>query len=518
MIDQLPRTLSNPSLEAPVSGVAILDLDLSAKNGAQLQHHGLPPIWRNLWQHLCRAGCTVDFLHPGRHAVGRGVQGLPARRFQKLIVHVDNFLPPHLDAALGKLKAAMPDLEILACGYLATVEPAVLLERLPAVDAVVRGPLEATLIPLARALSGRGTLSSFPGYQQRATSNTTSSWETSKRPVIAGEDLGMNNPGSIEGLFPAGVGIVQGSAGCPYQCAFCRTGSFYRAYSRNPYALRPLDSLAQEIGDLAHRGLRHFKLYDNNFLGTPELARRRARDFAAALSTLGRPITFELHCRTDAVTAEVLEPLCEAGLRHLALGLESMAPTQLARFQKRATVEDHHRAVGLVAAFGLLAQGYTILTDPLVTREELAQSLAGLMELSDHILILIHDRMILYRTSPYYLRHRHDLLGAKSLPSSLHTVVDYELRDPWCRAWFPLVQEASQRFKQALLDFQRRELPELSGVGLHRFIKAGTRIRLGLLQRLVACDEPVPNQAEAWLAAAEQRIPSIVPYISEILR
>lgn len=492
-----------------MTGVAVLDLDLSAKNDAQLQEHGLPPAWRALAHRLRRAGVDVSFLNPGRSAVDEGVPRLAGGPFRILLLHLDNFLPPRLAAALGRLKAETPGLGIVACGYLATVEPAALLDRLPAVDAVVRGPLEAVLPGLARTLGEGGDLSRIPNYLPRAAVSEPGGLEY-RKPVIDPGSLGDADPETAAGLFPAGVGILQGSSGCPCRCAFCRTGSFYRAYSRNPYALRAVGDLLREIEHLARQGIRHFKLYDNNFLGTPRLAPRRARELADGLRTLGLPLTFELHCRTDAVSAEVLEPLCSAGLLHLALGIESMAPSQLARFEKGETVEHHRQAARLVAGFGLLAQGYSILTDPLVTRSELAQSLAGLLELSDRILILIHERMILYRTSPYWARHGDALPGARTIPSSLDTVVDYELRDPWCRRWFPLAEEASQRFKRTLAGVLEQRLPRLTGPGLHRFVKAGTRLRLELLQRIVACDEPRPGEVQGWLAEAEGRIPEVL--------
>lgn len=498
---------------APVSrGVAILDLDLSAKNDAQLQAHGLPPTWRALWVELTAEGVEVEILNPGRRAVEAGDLGLRPGRFGTLVLHVDNFLPPLLAEGLERLKRESPGIEVLACGYLATVEPVLLLDRLGAVDAVVRGPLESVLPALSRVLSGEGEVSSLPNYLSRKAGPAAGDYR--KPWLLSGETGDGYLRVSPELLarhgLQGGIGILQGSAGCPCRCAFCRTGSFYRAYSRNPYSLRPIGDLLREIEHLArHCGVRHFKLYDNNFLGTPRLAPRRAAELAAGLRGLDLPLSFELHCRTEAVLPEVLDTLVPAGLRHLAMGIESMSVSQLARFEKGESVEQHRRAAGLVAARGIRAQGYSILADPLVTREELAESLAGLRELADSILILVHERMILYATAPYSARHRGAIRGVVPLPSSLGTVLQYELQDPWCQRYFAQVEEASQRFKRALADFHAERLAGLDGTGLHRFVQAGTRLRLELMQRVVECGTPTLERVERWLADAVDRIPAI---------
>lgn len=480
--------------------LVIVDIDLSAKNDAQLDGHGLPPVWRGLWTRLCQAGREPTFVHLQRGPTLDLVAQLAGRDPALLLLHLDNYLPVGLSDALATLDRAT---RVLACGYLPTVRPSELLDALPTLAGALRGPLEEVLPALAALLASGADPLEAPNAVVRG--RPVASYAAVQGDLGVPDGDGVRAESLRQLSFNGGVGVLQGSMGCPGRCAFCRTSAFHRAFASRPYTVRAVDDVVDEIEHLHRRcGLRHFKFFDANFLGTPVLAPRRAQALAAALRGRGLAITFELHGRSDAISDAVLQALAPVGLRHVAFGVESMSPSQLSRYQKGETVEDHLRATRALAERGLLGQAYTILADPLVTRDELRESLAGLVQINQRALVLIHERMILYRDTPYFAQHGAALRGARPLASSLGTVVDYELSDDWVRGALPVLHEASRAFVSALA--ARERVQPKAGVALHGWVRRATALRLDLLRRIADDDAPAPTRARAWLDEVIARI------------
>lgn len=484
----------------------VLDLEGGAKSDEQHARHGVPPLWRWLWSELADTGTDVVFLELTDRGLRSWTRPLPAT-FDWILVHVDNHVPHQLAAVLQQVRLAMPGCVMAACGYLPTLEPERVLQALPGLSCLLRGPIECVLpqvveivrkdIPLADASNLSWPGSERPSYSPP--SLTAATYDSTRNPL----------PGSLltDTCFQSRVGVVQSSLGCPRTCSFCRSSAFYHRFGARAYAIRSIASVLEEI-EYLHRtcGIDHFKFFDLNFLGTPSLAIRRAREFAEGVGSLPFPITFEFHCRTDAITADVLDVLVPCGLVHLAAGIESMSGSQLARYEKGESIEEHRRAVRLLATRGLMAQGYAILCDPLVTRQELLESLEGLQEISATVLVLIHERMILYRSTPYFDRWG-DRISTRPFSSSLGAVLAYEFADPWLRQNFPLLEAASFRLKAATAS---------PGVGAsltpratYRYARAAASLRLGVLQRMAECEHPCPDTVMEWTDAAAACIPSL---------
>ena len=492
--------------------VAVVDLDLNARNSERVEVYGFPPVWRALANRLGADGIRLRLFDPGLSGVEETVEELRQGRFGIVVLHLDNFLPGFVAPFLDRTKEQIPKVLTLACGYLPTVKPSEVLDRIPSLDGLLRGPLEAALPALAEIAVDEGIPPHLPSFLGRNDTSTGPCVPTRLSLQGLGPQCRQAPGEALEIGLSAGVGNIQASTGCVYRCAFCRTSTFYRAHSLNPYSLRRCDDVVEEIEDLSRRfGVRHFKFCDNNFLGTPKLAARRARELAEGLRERGLSITFELHCRSESLTEEVLDLLCPVGLRHLAIGVESMSPSQLARLEKEETVEDHWHAGRQLAKRGLMAQCYTILADPLASREELAQSLSGLRGLGSLLLVLIHERMTLYEETPYYRRHRKRIRRTRNPPAALGTVVGYHFEDPWLHDHFELLEQASTAFKGTLADDCRKYLGAAGARSLHTFVKEGTLLRLELLSRIVETDRPRPDRIEAWRREMEERIPGLAP-------
>ena len=107
------------------------------------------------------------------------------------------------------------------------------------------------------------------------------------------------------------------SLGCPYRCTFCCINAPFGA---NRYRMRSPAAVAAEI-DLLHDayGVQTFKIVDEMFV----LNECHVRGLCDALIARGRDLNIWAYARVDTVKPHMLPMLRRAGIRWLALGIES---------------------------------------------------------------------------------------------------------------------------------------------------------------------------------------------------
>ncbi len=139
-------------------------------------------------------------------------------------------------------------------------------------------------------------------------------------------------------------GVVLGSRGCPYACAYCASRILSPGFRQAP-AQVVLHSLAQ----LYHQGLRHIAFADDALLVRPETWLWEALDFCAHHGlTMHTPNA--VHVR--ALTPAVCRRLWRGGVRTLRLGLETLDFSH--RLDVKLTLAEWDQAAAAVreAGFG----------------------------------------------------------------------------------------------------------------------------------------------------------------------
>lgn len=109
------------------------------------------------------------------------------------------------------------------------------------------------------------------------------------------------------------------SLGCPYKCVFCCINA---PFGINRYRMRNPDKVVQEVDKLYHcYGVKTFKIIDEMFVLNDKHVSRICEGLAA------KPYAGELniwaYARVDTIRPERLSLLRAAGIRWLALGIES---------------------------------------------------------------------------------------------------------------------------------------------------------------------------------------------------
>lgn len=107
------------------------------------------------------------------------------------------------------------------------------------------------------------------------------------------------------------------SLGCPYKCTFCCINA---PFGVNRYRMRKPEAVAAEI-DLLHNkyGVKTYKIIDEMFV----LNERHVLGLCNLLIERGYDLNIWAYARVDTVKPHMLERLRKAGVRWLALGIES---------------------------------------------------------------------------------------------------------------------------------------------------------------------------------------------------
>ncbi|HEY7335215.1 MAG TPA: radical SAM protein [Bryobacteraceae bacterium] len=205
-----------------------------------------------------------------------------------------------------------PDLPILLGGPHATVLAAEILNRFPQFDAIVRGEAERKILPLLECLPKREFLRA-PGISFRLRGTV---WNTPGDEVI--EDLDAL-PVPAYSRYPIrDLGLrslrVDAGRGCPFQCTFCSTASFFG----RKYRLKSAARLVAEM-DFLNRayGISDFSLTHDLFT----VNRHKVAEFCHAVA--GRGYTWKCSARMDCVSQELLELMGAAGCRSIYYGIEA---------------------------------------------------------------------------------------------------------------------------------------------------------------------------------------------------
>ncbi len=232
-----------------------------------------------------------------------------------------------------ELHALRPETRLILGGPGTTGVDALVLERFPWVDAVVRGEAERTLPELLARWEVGTDLVGVAGVTWRAPDGSARR-EERRAPLADLADLApyarhllpplvdyKRVTGESEGLTPLDSG-----RGCVFDCSFCTIGRFWDRRSR----VLPADRLVQEVLELRDLdGARNAYLCHDIFGAD----RAHALAFCTALAEAGGA-PWECRARVDHLDHELLDAMAAAGCYRVLLGIESGAASVRERCEK----------------------------------------------------------------------------------------------------------------------------------------------------------------------------------------
>lgn len=294
-------------------------------------------------------------------------------------------------------------------GHYASFEPERVLARIPALDSVVRFEGEETLAELVQRLQRGEPIDDLPGLALRAPEGTRVNATRAGRDDL--DELPWPDRDDIpyeRQVLP--MASILGGRGCPWRCSFCSIITFYEGNGTRGRRRRDPRQVVDEMEHLCRaRGVRILLWQDDDFLA----GGRAGIDWAHAIAAesmrrgLHRKLRWKISCRSDELKPGVLEPLVEAGLTHVYLGVEAGNTHDLAQLNKLLLPETHLSAARMLREHELSFDFGFMLLEPWSDLSSLRANLTFLREFAgDGSAPIAFSRTLPYAGTPIEKRLR----------------------------------------------------------------------------------------------------------------
>lgn len=243
------------------------------------------------------------------------------------------------------VKALSPQTAVVVGGVHATIAPLDLIAE-PAVDYVLRGEADGSLVALVAAL-GRGEApAGIAGLVTRETAPAAAA-PLPPAPTIRDLDTLAFPAFDLVDLsrYEQAVAIVS-SRGCPYDCVYCSAAEISGRSWRGFSVERLVDDIARLVTGF---GVQRISFSDDLFT----LNAKRVRAVCDALADRG--LRFEWSClaRPDRVDTDLLSTMRAAGCVRVYFGAESVVEGSLQYAGRRYAAEEVARAVACAREAGI---------------------------------------------------------------------------------------------------------------------------------------------------------------------
>lgn len=267
---------------------------------------------------------------------------------------------------MAALRAAGVDAHFTMGGHYPTLSAAETLKAAPDLDSVVRYEGEITLLEMVRALDAGDDWRGLEGVVSRRGDELIAN---PPRALIHDLDSLPYPERDFEPMRVLGRAImpILASRGCARTCSFCSIHTFYRSAPGKVVRIRKPAEVAREMRMLYDQDhVTVFLFQDDDFPLFGKKWREWAGEFVDELHKADLPgkVIWKINCRADAVDAELLSRMRDAGLYLVYMGLESGTEEGLRTLHKEISVEQNLAAVALLKMLGIRFEFGFMLLDP----------------------------------------------------------------------------------------------------------------------------------------------------------
>lgn len=264
---------------------------------------------------------------------------------------------PETNRIATLLKQQAPQITTVLGGAHACTIGAPLLDSYPALDYLVIGEGENTMLELARA--GFSNVATIPGVAYRAADGTAA--YSGVRELIKDLDSLPFPAYHLLPNFPrlyrlplfsypkAPNTSIISSRGCPYACSYCDRSVFSSGFRFNSpaYVLEHVAMLNRDYG------IRHVFFYDDLFT----FDRKRVAEFCELKAKKGIKVGYNCIARLEHVDAELLALLKGSGCWQVNFGIESGDPEILKKHRKFYGLDEVGKKLLMVKQAGMRVKG-----------------------------------------------------------------------------------------------------------------------------------------------------------------
>ncbi|MBI5303850.1 MAG: cobalamin B12-binding domain-containing protein [Chloroflexi bacterium] len=274
-----------------------------------------------------------------------------------------------------QLRQLLPNVHITAGGHFCTFTASDLLRDYPALNSVVRGEGEVTLVELVQHLAAPETWDQILGLSFRREECIVNN---AARPLIADLDTLPFPARDTPPQHHLGIGVspILGSRGCYRDCAFCSIHAFYGASRGALQRFRSVPNLVDEMEQLYHQfGVRFFIFNDDEWFPPGRARIPRITELERELRGRRLDVMMSIKCRADDIEEELFRRLLALGVVRAYVGVESGSDHSLQTLNKKTTVAQNRRALQVLQRVGMLADFGMIFFDPESTVEDVRANL-----------------------------------------------------------------------------------------------------------------------------------------------
>ncbi len=266
------------------------------------------------------------------------------------------------------IKRHHPSTRVIVGGPHATALPSEMLSHHAAIDAVVIGEGEATLLDVVQRLSSKQSFDNVPGLAWRVGGSVRVSERRHRL-----KDL--DSLASPHDLYDTHVVVT--SRGCPGRCTFCATKSVWGKAYRVHSVERVIGMLEKAVGRVPTKML---TLKDETF----SASRTRARAICEGIVARGLRFVWSCDTRADSIDEGLVRAMRLAGCQRLSLGVESGSAEVLRGIGKNVTPERILETTRLAKKYGLPVRYFMMMGNRGETADRFKESLAFLEAAQPH--------------------------------------------------------------------------------------------------------------------------------------
>ena len=281
---------------------------------------------------------------------------------------------PQIRDYINKVRAAFPGATIIVGGEHATAMPEYSLRDCPAIDLVIRGEGELSLLEVVHRLRTGEEPYDIPGvcylsggeFVEAALSPRMADIRVMPRPAWHLIDVEPYfQPNFTMGISHGRNMAMLATRGCPYQCTFCSSPSMWTTR----YVMRPVEDVVDEIEE----HVRHFNANSIDFYDLTAIVRKEwIMNFMREIERRDLKISWQLPSgtRSESLDEEVISGLARSGCQFLVYAPESGSPRTLEMIKKRIDLKNLERSIRTAVKNGIITKVNFIIGFPLETRRE----------------------------------------------------------------------------------------------------------------------------------------------------
>ncbi len=294
----------------------------------------------------------------------------------------------------ASVKGKAPHIFTLFGGAHACTIGAPLLDTFPAIDCLVIGEGENTMLELAQA--GFKGISQIPGVAYRG-ADGKGTLSTHRELIKNLDELPFPAYHKLPHYprrynlplfsYPTAPNTsIISSRGCPYSCSYCDRSVFSRGFRFNSpeYIVEHMELLNKQYG------VRHVSFYDDLFT----FDRKRVAEFCEIKERKGLKVTYNCIARLEHVDLELLALLKRSGCWQVNFGIESGDPEIVKQHRKFLGLDEVGRKLLMVKEAGMRVKGLFMVGLP-------GENEAAIRRTIDYALSLPLDEINVTKFTPF---------------------------------------------------------------------------------------------------------------------